>query len=112
MSSAQRFAMSRISSRLRTPKGWGTSAMGSSGAPSAFACAWPSVPKAVEHTVTAMRPRFAASTLSWTLHDVQDPQSPDPVMTRSHSRASAAMTSSGAGTEAERFLRFTTRAAP
>ena len=31
-------------------------------------------------------PAFAASTLSWTLHDVHDPQSPEPVTTRSHSR--------------------------
>jgi hypothetical protein len=29
-------------------------------------------------------PSFTASTLSWTLHDVQPPQSPEPLMTRSH----------------------------
>ena len=66
----------------------------------------------MEHTVTAARPRFVASTLSWTLHDVQEPQSPDPVMTRSHSRAISSTISTGAGTDAERFLRFTTRATP
>jgi hypothetical protein len=40
----------------------------------------PSPMKAVETTVSATLPRFATSTLSWILHDVQDPQSPDPVM--------------------------------
>jgi len=86
--------------------------MGNAELPSAFACARPSETNAVEHTVRLTRPRFAISTLSWTLHDVQDPQSPEPVMTRSHSRASSSIASAGAGTEAERFLRFTTRATP
>ena len=38
---------------------------------------------AVEQMVSAGLPRFAISTLSWILHDVQEPQSPDPVITRS-----------------------------
>ncbi len=104
--------MSRISSRLRAPNGCGTTAIGNPGAPSAFACARPSVTNAVEHTVIALLDRFVTSTLSWTLHDVQDPQSPDPVMTRSHSRASSSITSAGAPTEADRFRRFTIRATP
>jgi hypothetical protein len=87
-------------------------AIGSSGLPSAFACARPSVRKAVEHTVTAARPCFAISTLSWTLHDAHDPQSPEPAMTTSHSPASSRTTSSGAGTDAERFLRLMTRFTP
>jgi len=105
-------AISRTSSRLRRPNGCGITAIGSAGLPSAFACARPSVWNAVEHTVTAARPRFAISTLSWTLHDAQDPQSPEPAMTTSHSSASSRSTSSGAGTEAERFRRFTTRVTP
>jgi len=49
---------------------------------------------------TAARPRLAISTLSWTLHDAQEPQSPDPAITTSHSPASSARTSAGAGTDA------------
>ncbi len=86
--------------------------MGKSGLPSAPACARPSVVKAVEQTATAARPRFAISTLSWTLHDAQEPQSPDPVMTRSHSSASSRTIPSGAGMEAEVFLRLTARFTP
>jgi len=52
--------------------------------PSAFACARPSVRNAVEQMVTAARPCFATSTLSWTLHDAHDPQSPEPAITTSH----------------------------
>jgi hypothetical protein len=59
-------------------------AIGNSGFPSAFACARPSVVNAVEQMVTAARPRFAISTLSWTLHDAHDPQSPEPAITTSH----------------------------
>src|SRR3954471_21757364 len=49
---------------------------------------------------------------SWTLHDVQAPQSPEPAITRSHSRASSSITSILAGMDAAGFLRLTTRAAP
>lgn len=83
-------------------------AIGSAGLPSAFACARPSVRNAVEQTVTAARPRFATSTLSWTLHDAHDPQSPDPAITTSHWSASSRTISSGAGTEAECFRRLMT----
>ena len=105
-------AMSRTSSGVRVPKGCGITAIGRSGLPSALACARPSVVNAVEQTATAARPRFAISTLSWTLHDAHDPQSPDPVMTRSHSSASSLTISAGAGMDAEVFLRFTTRFTP
>ena len=47
------------------------------------------------------------STLSWTLHDVQEPQSPEPVMTRSHSRASSSITCAVAGIDAPRLARLT-----
>ena len=45
-------------------------------------------------------PRFSSSMLSWTLHDVQDPQSAIPLITTAHSRAAASSMSSGAGSAA------------
>ena len=78
--------------------------------PSEAACARPSVVKAVEQTVTPSRPRFAISTLSWILHDVHEPQSPEPVITTSQRSASSATMSAGAGTDAAGFLRLTTAA--
>ena len=112
MSSTHCSAMLRTSSRVRRPNGCAITAIGSAGLPSAFACARPNVRNAVEQTVTAARPRFAISTLSWTLHDAHDPQSPEPAITRSHSPVTSRTISSGAGTDAERFFRFTTRATP
>lgn len=87
-------------------------AIGSAGQPSARACAVPSVRNAVEQMVTAAVPRFTASMLSWTLHDVHDPQSPEPVITRSHSSATSRSMASGAGTEAVFFRRLMTRLTP
>ena len=87
-------------------------AIGSFANPSAEACARPRVINAVEQIVSAARPRLAISTLSWILHDVQDPQSPDPVITKSHCSASSLTTASGAGTDAERFWRLITRLTP
>jgi hypothetical protein len=69
---------------LRDPKGCGITTIGSDGLPKACAWARPSVVKAVEQIATAAQLCFATSTLSWTLHDAHDPQSPDPVITRSH----------------------------
>ena len=112
MSAAHCCAISRTSCRLREPNGCAITAIGSSGLPRDFACARPSVSNAVEQMATAARLRFAISTLSWTLHDAHDPQSPDPVITRSHSCASSLTTSSGAGIEAEVFRRLTTRFTP
>ena len=45
-------------------------------------------------------PRFSNSMLSWTLHDVQDPQSAMPLITTSHSPVAAASISSGIGSAA------------
>ena len=112
MSATHFFAISCTSSRVRNPKGCGITAIGRTGLPKAFACARPSVMNAVEQTATAARLRFAISTLSWTLHDAHDPQSPDPVITRSHSSASSLTTSSGAGIEADVFLRLMMRFTP
>ena len=112
MSVTHCFAISRTSSRERNTKGCRIRAIGSAGLPRACACARPSVVKAVEQTATAARLRLAISTLSWTLHDAHDPQSPDPVITKSHSSASSLTISSGAGVEADAFLRLTTRFTP
>ena len=105
-------AMAAISARLRVPNGWGTTAIGRSGAPSADCCARPSVTNAVEQTVREGLPRFATSTLSWTLHDVQEPQSPDPAMTTSHSAVRASSAASPAPIAELRFLWRTTFATP
>ena len=80
--------------------------------PSDAAWACPRVVNADEQIVTPTRPRFAISTLSWILHDVHDPQSPEPVMTMSQRAASSATMSAGAGTEADDFLRLTMPATP
>ena len=45
-------------------------------------------------------PRFSISMLSWTLHDVHDPQSAMPLITTSHSRVAASSISSGMGSAA------------
>ena len=50
-------------------------------------------------------PAFASSTASWRLHDVQDPQSAEPAKTTSHSFASSASSSGGAGVDAFAFFR-------
>ena len=112
MSSTHFSAIARTSSRVRRPNGCAITAIGSSGQPSARAWERPSVLNAVEQIATAARPRFAASTLSWTLHDAHDPQSPEPVITRSHCPVTSRSISSGAGTDAERLRRFTTARTP
>ena len=53
--------------------------------------------KAVEVTTAVMRPRFRNSAMSWTLHDVQDPQSAMALTTTSASCASRSRMSPGAG---------------
>jgi hypothetical protein len=45
-------------------------------------------------------PRFSSSMLSWTLHDVQDPQSAMPLITTSQSLIAAPSISSGTGNAA------------
>ena len=45
-------------------------------------------------------PRFSNSMLSWTLHDVQDPQSAIPLIITWHSRAAASSISSDTGSAA------------
>ena len=86
--------------------------IGSCGMPSAFDCRRPIGTKAVEQTISAARPRLAICTLSWTLHDVHEPQSPDPAITSSHCSASSAMTASVAGTVATGLRRLITDFTP
>ena len=64
--------------------------------------------KAVVPIRPAGVPIFAISMASWRLHDVQDPQSADPVNTTSHCLASSATISGGAGVEALALRRRTT----
>ena len=54
---------------------------GWSGAPSAFAWARARPLNALEHTLMPNAPRRPIETESWTLHDAQDPQSPEPLIT-------------------------------
>lgn len=86
--------------------------MGRAAWPRAWACAWPKVRNAVEQIVTAAVPRLAISTLSWILHDVHEPQSPEPVITKSQVWANASITSEVAGTEAEGLRRVMTWRTP
>ena len=87
-------------------------ATGRSGCPSAFACVRASTWKAVVAMVSVARRRFCNSTASWTLHDVHEPQSPDPVMIRSHWSTSSCMTAAVAGTEAMGLRRVITSFTP
>ena len=66
--------------------------------PSVCASWWASERKAVVVTTTAGVPARWSVTASWRLHDVQDPQSAEPVTTRSTSR-SRVSTSGGAGVD-------------
>lgn len=87
-------------------------AIGSSGQPSALACACPSVVKAVEQIVRAAGPRLVIATLSWILHDVHEPQSPDPVITKSHCPESSLITVSDAGIAGWGLRRLMTEVTP
>jgi hypothetical protein len=61
----------------------------------------------VQITAVAM-PLFSNSMASCTLHDEQDPQSPDAVITASHLSASSSSISFGAGREALPLFMATT----
>ena len=51
------------------------------------------------YTVTVGTPRVSSSTASWTLHDVQEPQSPMPTITALTEVANLAINSFAAGVE-------------
>jgi hypothetical protein len=68
--------------------------------------------KAVVPMRPAGVPLFASSTVSWRLHDVQDPQSADPAKTTSHSLLSSTISSWAAGVEALALRRCTIRFTP
>ena len=94
------------SARLRISP-WGTLTIGCC-TYTAGRLGWPrlvvTIPYSVRNssvTIVAVgMPRFSSSMLSWTLHDVQDPQSAIPLITTSHSRTAASSTSSGTGSAA------------
>lgn len=60
------------------------------------------------HMTAVGTPRFSSVIPSCTLHDEQEPQSPDEVITTSHCSTSSSMISSGQGRDALRLLRATT----
>ena len=74
-------------------------------APSAVISARASFSKTVVAMSPAGVPILISSSESWRLHDVQDPQSAEPAKTTSHSFASSASSSGGAGVDAFAFLR-------
>lgn len=59
--------------------------------------------KDVVQIVSVDSPRCSSSIESWTLHDVQDPQSPVPVTTRRHSAAMRSASASPAPVAAWAF---------
>jgi hypothetical protein len=66
------------------PRGWVITNSGKSDMPSCAASIFPIAANTSVQMTAVGTPAFWSSTASWTLHDVQDPQSPDPVMTTSH----------------------------
>jgi len=79
----------RRSAAGRTPSGCGITSIGSSGQPLAEARPRASPKKTSVAISTAGVPRLVISIVSWTLHDVQDPQSPEPQKTRWQRAASS-----------------------
>ena len=60
------------------------------------------------HITAVGTPRFSSVMPSCTLHDEQDPQSPDDVITTSQSSASSSIIPSGQGRDAFPLFRATT----
>lgn len=77
--------------------------VGCSGIPSDFALIVAAVLNASVSTVTAGRPFFSNSMLSWRPHDTQDPQSATPWMTASQEAARRSITSGGKGADGLNF---------
>jgi hypothetical protein len=74
-------ALLRNSSSDIETMGCGTTEYGRSGCLSRRRCVCVAVAKPEVTMVAVAMPRFSSSTLSWTLHDVQEPQSAMPVTT-------------------------------
>ncbi len=98
-------ARSLTSSRLMPPSGWRMTTRGSSEIPKTPASVLASLTNGSEQMTAVGTPRRSSSIVSWTLHDVHEPQSPIAVMTQSASRASSSRTSSAAPNEAFGFCR-------
>src|SRR5262249_47713961 len=88
------------------PSGCWTTRSGTVAIPRAWAARSAMPVKVVVQITAAGVPSRWRATASWTLHDVHDPQSPDPAKTRSHSLASSARSSGPAGLEAFRLRRI------
>ena len=97
-----RAAFSATRSAGSPPSGWSITRSGRSSIPSVWASWCAKGSNAVVVTTAAGVPDRSSRTASWRLHDVHDPQSAEPVTTKS-TPASAASTSGGAGVAAFTF---------
>ena len=88
-----------IVSMVVPPIGCGRITVGSVGKPSVRDWLRASATNGVLMSNTVGSPSFSTSMLSWTLHDVQAPQSPKALITTSALAASAANTSGSAGSD-------------
>ena len=75
-------------------------AIGRSGMPKERRSTLPSRWKRWLHTVTVGMPRRSSSTASWILHEVQEPQSPNPTTATATVAANSSTTCGSAGMEA------------
>jgi len=93
-------ARPRISGCGMLTIGWRTYTAGRPGWPRLVVTMPYSVRNSSVTIVAVGMPRFSNSMLSWTLHDVQDPQSAMPLITTSHSRDAASSIASDTGSAA------------
>ena len=100
----------RTSSDFTVPIGWRTITIGESGALKASRSDFARASNGCVITVTANLPRFWISMESWTLHDVHEPQSPRPLITKSLWAASSSKSFLGAPCCAVSLRRLTTPA--
>src|SRR6185369_3982369 len=81
----------------KPPSGCAIFTSGRSGVPNTLDCVVPSLMNGSDTMTAVTSPRLRNSDMSWTLHDVQDPQSPIALTTKSASFASWSSMLSGAG---------------
>ena len=94
------------------PSGWSITSSGSPETRRAESWLTASPWNAVVAMSPAGVPSLATSNASWRLHDVQDPQSPEPAKTTSQALASSAMISGAAGLDTVALRRWTIALAP
>ena len=93
-------ARSRREALSRLPNGWGTTTNGNSGIPPSADIALALDTNGAVHITAVGIPSFSRVIPSCTLHDEQEPQSPEAVMTTSHLLLILFRMSSGHGLEA------------